>query len=97
MIDHALKFNIPSVAERFKTMATMIGLKDATPEGFILWLEQVKAESGIPARLSQAGVKPEQLDALCDVAIADACHGNNPRPCTRGLQGANFVSASPRR
>jgi alcohol dehydrogenase class IV len=83
MIDHALKFNLTAVPERFSTMATMIGLKEATPEGFIRWLAQIKADSGIPAKLTAAGVKREQLDALCDIAINDACHGNNPRSCTR--------------
>jgi alcohol dehydrogenase class IV len=83
MIDHALKFNIPAAGERFKTMAMILGLKDATPEGFIRWLGQLKTETGIPQRLTEAGVKKEQLEALCDFAVQDSCHGNNPRPCTR--------------
>jgi alcohol dehydrogenase class IV len=82
MIDHALPFNIPAVPERFRTMARMIGLEEETPEGFVHWLEGLKARVGIPARLSGAGIEKAQLGTLPDLAFQDTCHLNNPRPCT---------------
>lgn len=83
MIDHALKFNVSAVKDRFERMAMTIGLKDATAEGFIRWLTQLKAAIGIPAQLSGAGVKKEQLERLSDLAFQDVCHQSNPRACTR--------------
>lgn len=83
MINYALKHNVQAVPERFTTMATLIGLKDTSPQGFISWLEKLKAETGIPARLGEVGIRKEQLQRLVDVALADSCHGNNPRACTR--------------
>jgi alcohol dehydrogenase class IV len=83
MIDHALAFNVPAVPERFRILARTIDLEPATPESFIAWLAALKGRLGLPAGLGAAGVKREQLDALADLAIADSCHQNNPRPCTR--------------
>lgn len=83
MIDHALKMNLSAVPDRFKTLATMIGLKDPTPQAFIGWLEQLKKDCGIPSRLSEAGVKKDQLERLVQVAVEDSCHQNNPRVCSR--------------
>ncbi|HUP56745.1 MAG TPA: iron-containing alcohol dehydrogenase [Bdellovibrionota bacterium] len=83
MIDYALKHNASAVPERFKTMAAMIGLKDQTAEGFLRWLAELKRESGIPARLSGVKVGKEKLEKLVEIAVADSCHGNNPKPCTR--------------
>jgi alcohol dehydrogenase class IV len=87
MIDHALKHNVQAVPERFTTMATTIaatvGLQDTSPQGFLGWLGKLKAETGIPAKLSDAGIKKDQLGKLVEIAVADSCHGNNPRVCTR--------------
>ncbi len=83
MIDYALKKNAGAVPERFTALATAMGIKNASPEGFLSWLADLKKEIGIPAKLSEAGVKKDQLEPLSDFAIKDSCHGNNPVPCTR--------------
>jgi alcohol dehydrogenase class IV len=82
MIDHALPFNIPSSAERFRVMAGVVGLKHPSPEAFMDWLRELKARVAIPATLAEAGV-PRDIDRLSDLAMQDTCHLNNPRPCTR--------------
>lgn len=79
MIDTALGFNLSTVPERFATMATVVGC-EPTPDGFLRWLTELKSIVGIPADLLAAGVAPEALDELVAVAVADACHANNPRP-----------------
>ena len=33
--------------------------------------------------LAAAGVTPDKLDRLADLAFQDACHQSNPRPCSR--------------
>ncbi len=82
MMPYALPFNIQTVPERFERMAMTIGLKDVSGNGFIQWLRDLNAAVGIPARLSDAGVKKEQLDRLVQIAVADVCHQNNPRAVT---------------
>ena len=93
IINTALKFNIPAVPERFTIMAQTVGLKDTSPESFIRWLEELKREIGIPARLSELGVKKEQLTALVKVATEDGCHPNNPRVCTAETFQGVFTEA----
>ena len=49
---------------------------------FIDWIVELRARLGIPAGLKSLGVKPEHLDDLVAVALADGCHPSNPRVCT---------------
>lgn len=83
MIDYALAFNAEAVPERFSDLAAAVGLADRSPAAFLAWLRDLKARIGIPRTLTEAGVSREHLDRLSDLAIADGCHANNPRPCTR--------------
>lgn len=80
MIDHALRFNLTAVPERFDRLAQTLGLESGPV--FFDWLRALKQEIGIPARLSELGVQASQIDALVAVAQADGCHANNPRPCS---------------
>jgi 4-hydroxybutyrate dehydrogenase len=63
-------------------MAVTIGLRDSSGESFVKWLRELNSAIGIPVRLSQTGVKKENLERLVQVAIEDACHQNNPRTVT---------------
>lgn len=81
MIDTALALNVEVVPERFATMAAVVGC-DSGAEGFLGWLGELKAEIGIPADLAGLGVDPGLQGRLVEVAIADACWANNPRPVT---------------
>lgn len=83
MINHALPHNISEVPERFKNMATTLGLPDATGKGFIRWLEDLKISIGIPNSLTDVGVSHTQIERLAQLAFEDSCHQNNPRICTR--------------
>jgi len=46
-------------------------------------LRELRVKAGLPAGLEEVGVKREELDKLADLAILDACHASNPRPCSR--------------
>jgi alcohol dehydrogenase class IV len=83
MIDYALKHNLKSSAQRFKELAVTAGLKDATGEGFIRWLGELKAQTGIPKGLKEAGISPDKLERLTQVAFEDSCHQNNPCPVSK--------------
>ncbi|MCG5052911.1 MAG: iron-containing alcohol dehydrogenase [Myxococcales bacterium] len=83
MIDHALRLNVDAVGDKFRRLAQAAGLTDPGAPAFFAWLERLKARIGIPATLTAAGVSRDHLSALVDVAVADGCHQNNPRPCNR--------------
>jgi alcohol dehydrogenase class IV len=93
MIDHVMRFNLPSAIAKMAELAHVVGaaMPGARPEvdaeHFIAWLAALKADLAIPATLSAyTGKRPvskADIDALADVAINDICHQTNPRPCTR--------------
>lgn len=83
MIDYALKFNLNSAAERFKSMSVVLGLEDTSGSGFIKWLAQLKHDIEIPKNLTAAKVGKNHLEKLVSTALADSCHQNNPCPVSR--------------
>jgi alcohol dehydrogenase class IV len=93
MIDHALRHNLTGAAERFRRIARTLELARDDGAAVIAWLAQLKKEIGIPARLSETGVRRDQLPRLIDLALADGCHANNPVPCTRDDFGRTFEQA----
>ena len=42
-------------------------------------MRKLSEDVGIPAKLSDVGVKKEDLDFLSESAFADVCTGGNPR------------------
>ena len=93
MIDHALAFNVESSSRRFTVMAQTVELDEATPESFLRWLADLKAQIGMPRSLVDTNVPPGDLERLTDVAIEDSCHLNNPRPVTRDDFRRIFIEA----
>jgi alcohol dehydrogenase class IV len=83
MIDHALRFNLSAVPERFVRLATTVGIEKPTPESFIQWLTQLKATLNIPAKMAAAGIQSAQLEKLTEVAFQDGCHQCNPKAVSR--------------
>lgn len=92
-ISYAMQFNQTVAAERLSDLALLVGAPEHSPAGFIRWLEELKATIGIPRSLSEAGVKADQLDALVNIAVHDACHPNNPRPVNEGDFRSLFKAA----
>ena len=83
MIDHALKHNLSVVPERFKSLAIAAALSNQSGVGLLRWLHDLKMEIRIPEKLSEVGIKESSLPRLVELSLADSCHQNNPRPCTK--------------
>jgi alcohol dehydrogenase class IV len=93
MIDHVMRFNLPSATARMAELAHVVGAAspgasaDTNARRFIDWLASLKSDLAIPATLSayssKRPVTRADIQALSDVAISDTCHQTNPRPCTR--------------
>jgi alcohol dehydrogenase class IV len=104
MIDHVMRFNLPAATAKLAELARVCrapggdaGDEGARAEAFVAWLGQLKAQIGIPARLSACGgarrVEAGDIDRLTEVATADVCHQTNPRPCTREDFARLFAAA----
>ena len=81
MIDTVLAWNHEAVPAKFDELAHAAGVQGGGT-AFVPWLKALKRQIGIAANLTAAGVKPEQIPRLVDIAAADMCHQTNPRPCT---------------
>lgn len=83
MIPYGMGFNIDGQEERFEALAHALGLSTYSGEAVVDHLFSLNDQIGIPLKLSSQGVKPEHLEQLANLAIADFCHPNNPKPVTR--------------
>ncbi|HEY0713581.1 MAG TPA: iron-containing alcohol dehydrogenase [Polyangia bacterium] len=95
MVPYAMTFNRDAVPSRLADLGAAVGAKKPGADGFLAWLEELQGEIGIPRTLSEAGVSKDRLDKLVDIAVADACHPNNPRPVTAPDLRAMFSRALP--
>ncbi|HVL56159.1 MAG TPA: iron-containing alcohol dehydrogenase, partial [Burkholderiaceae bacterium] len=82
MLEPVLRFNLAAAPAKFAELAHVVGAADAGE--FVDWVAQLKRRIGIAPRLADVGVREQMLPQLVDVALRDACHRTNPRPCTRG-------------
>jgi alcohol dehydrogenase class IV len=93
MIDHVMRFNLPSATAKLAELAHVArvpsgdsGSDEARAASFVAWLGDLKRTLGIPAKLSACDaprrVTADDIERLVDVAVADTCHQTNPRPCT---------------
>lgn len=85
-----LKFNAPATGERYREIARAMGVADVdkmTQEEYraaaIDAVAKLSADVGIPTKLSELGVKEEDIDFLAESALADACTPGNPRDVTK--------------
>jgi alcohol dehydrogenase class IV len=82
-IPYGLEFNIRGFEHKFSQMAAALDLKDLSGEAVISRLFRLNENINIPRKLQEIGVKPEHIDPLADLALADFAHPNNPKPVTR--------------
>lgn len=83
MIPYGMEFNIEGQEARFAEMAHAMGLKEHTGAAVVAKLRDLNKNLNVPANLSSQGVKPEHIEPLSDLALADFCHANNPKPVAR--------------
>jgi len=103
MIDHVMRFNLPSATDKMAELAHVVGagtsgaLAEASAEAFIDWLSELKADLSIPSTLgsyqSKRPVTRADIPALVAVAINDTCHQTNPCKCTRADFERIFAAA----
>ena len=85
-----LKFNAPATGERYREIARAMGVanvddmsQDEYRAAAIDAVAKLSADVGIPTKLSELGVKAEDIDFLAESALADACTPGNPRDVTK--------------
>jgi acetaldehyde dehydrogenase/alcohol dehydrogenase len=95
------QYDRPHARRRYGEIAEHLGLQGrdtgARVEALIAWVDDLKAEIGIPASIREAGVPEgafmEALDRLAADAFDDQCTGTNPRfPLISELKGLLLAS-----
>ncbi|HEU0100681.1 MAG TPA: iron-containing alcohol dehydrogenase, partial [Allosphingosinicella sp.] len=64
LMPYILTFNRRAVEERLARLAAYIGLADASFDGFLAWIVELRASLGIPHRLSELDVSEADLDRI---------------------------------
>jgi alcohol dehydrogenase class IV len=82
-LPYGMRFNIPGSEEKFRKIARVMELEEEDGEAVVERLFTLNRSLNLPVRLQDAGVRQEHIDTLSDLALADFCHPNNPRPVSR--------------
>jgi 4-hydroxybutyrate dehydrogenase len=73
-------FNNGSVPDRVERVRRSV---DITATSLSNALRALREKVGLPGGLAAEGVTKSDISKLADKAMEDACHRQNPRPCTR--------------
>ena len=88
LLPHVEKFNLMANPKRFADIAAALGenidglsVRDAA-DAAISAIEKLSRDIGIPAGLTELGVKEEDIKLMAENAMKDACSLTNPRIAT---------------
>ncbi|MFV0382054.1 MAG: lactaldehyde reductase [Breznakia sp.] len=89
LLPYVMEYNKEYTGEKFKEIARMMNVDnvdDMSQEEYrnaaIEAVKKLSKDVGIPQTLKEIDVVEADLEALTTAAMADACTGGNPRPCT---------------
>ena len=77
-----LRFNAAAVPDRVSHVGALLGAAEG-PLACATAVAELRERLGLARGLAAVGIQSSHLAVLADKAFADACHGSNPRPCTR--------------
>jgi alcohol dehydrogenase class IV len=78
LMPYVLKANSEVISERIERTARYIGLADASFDGFLNWVLQLRAEVGIPHSLAEIGIDASLLEKIGRMATEDPSASGNP-------------------
>ena len=84
-----MAYNADATGEKYREIARAMGVQDVDGmsveeyrQAAIDAVRQLSKDVGIPATLSEVGVKEEDIEFLAQSALADACTPGNPKDTT---------------
>ena len=86
LLPTVMAYNADFTGDKFRAIAKALGVKGTEAlsiadarKAAVAAVQQLSTDVGIPAKLSEVGVKAEDIPALAKAALADVCTGGNPR------------------
>lgn len=80
VMPYVLRFNQRRIKVKMAEVARYLDLPRCDYQGVIDWILDLRLELGLPATLSELGVRTEHIPGLVERALADANAGTNPVP-----------------
>jgi alcohol dehydrogenase class IV len=80
LMPYLLAFNRIAVQERLALLAGYIGLDDASFDGFLAWVVELRKRLAIPKTLGEIGVSAADVERIAAMAEADPSAAGNPLP-----------------
>lgn len=99
LLPHVEAFNVQTSAARLADVAAAMGVNtqgltaEAGAKACLVAIRKLAADIGIPASLSELGVKREDIPLLARNALKDACGLTNPRQATQAEIESIFEGA----
>ncbi len=90
-LPYGMEFNYSGFEKEFDSMAFALGLSSGSK--IVDYLFELNQKLNIPIRLSGIGVEMNHIEKLADLAIADFCHPNNPKPVSMEDFKALYLNA----
>ena len=78
LMPYVLVHNRPAIEATIARLAAYIGLADASFEGFLVWILELRRALAIPHALPELKVCADQLDRIACMAEQDPSAGGNP-------------------
>ncbi len=82
-LPYGMRFNYGGSENRFNKMADAFGLGNSNGDRVVDHLFEMNDKLGMPTKLTEIGVEQTHIEELSDLANADFCHPNNPKPVLR--------------
>jgi alcohol dehydrogenase len=82
MMPHVLRYNAKTSEDRYIEALKYMGLEVSSAEEAAVALTKFSKDIGLPTKLSEIGIKADDLAQLSKDAVADVNHYRNPVKCT---------------
>jgi alcohol dehydrogenase class IV len=82
VMPYVLEWNRSALEDRMARLAAWLGLADASFDGVLQWVLDLRREIGIPHTLAEIGVREEHARPFAPQALNDPSTGGNPLPMT---------------
>ncbi|HEX8442637.1 MAG TPA: iron-containing alcohol dehydrogenase [Allosphingosinicella sp.] len=93
IMPYVLAYNRPEIQVQISRLAGFIGLRQASYEGFLDWILELRESLGIPHRLSDLDIPADLVEQVASMAEADPSAAGNPMPFDRAAARLVFQAA----
>jgi len=80
LMPYVLAFNRTAIERRLSRLAGYIGLDDASFDGFMAWILDLRRRLAIPHSLAELGISGDDVARIAAMAEEDPSAGGNPLP-----------------